>query len=496
MAPGASGVTGNSMERGELRAGVARCAGRGRSDASGPVRAMTSLATGLDPGVRSDGLVRVARAARRLRDRRPGVRLVAARAVRVTGRGARLLFRVAGAAAGRRVGSVRGRSVAARAIRVAAVGRCGTDLGGMACGAHGRRRRRPEVVALVAADAGHTSPVRPRVETRDGRVATCARSDRGLRVSVRDMAARARALVGVRDMHGRVAAFARARGVGRRMGRVAVRADRVGRGARRRERRLGSVAPDACRHAAGDEVVGFVAPDARIVARGLWSRWLRMAGWAGLHSGYARRVRVVAIEAPLRACVVGMRGRSLRVARGAILDLRERIGVHLVTLRAVGRAVLVDLGEASLGLGVAANASGRGSIWGERMALKTVNRGAEGRRRVRVARLLFMAPRARRTSRALEPFSLVIVAVLARRLGLADMRSMPGARPVLGPRRGDELGRYVGASIGQFFEEARDRGRRDGHCGQDAPEDPTHLLHGPPPWHARHGTSRNLFSYS
>jgi hypothetical protein len=357
MAPAADGVTGNGVERGELFAGVARRARGRRSDASGSVGAMTCLATGFDPRVRSRGFVRVARAAGRLRNGRPGVRLVATHAVRVTGRGARLLFRMASAAPGRCAGSVRGRTVATRAVRMATVGRCGVDLDGVALGAHGRRRRGLEVVTFVAADAGHASPVCPRVDPRDGRVATGARDDRGLRVAVRDMAARARRLIRVRYMDGRMATFARARGFAGRMGRVAVRADRVRRGARRRERRLGSVAPDACRHAAGDEVMGFVAPDARIVARRLWSRWLRMAGRAGLHGGYPRRVCVVAVEAPLRARVLCMGRRALLVARGAILDLRERVGVHPVAPRAVGRAVLVDLGEASLRLVVAADAS-------------------------------------------------------------------------------------------------------------------------------------------
>jgi hypothetical protein len=357
-------------------------------------------------------------------------------------RSARLFVHVA-ASAGRAVLRSVGRgAVAGRAVAVPRIHRHEGALARVAARAQDQLvRRRLEVVRLMAARAGGAAGVSACVARGDLRVTGRARVGFGVHVpGVRFMARDARGLVRVSDFDRRVATGARRGGPAGVVVLVAARTDGVGRDARSQERLFRSMATDT--HVRRrDEGVRFVAFDARIVARGLGPCGLLVAGAALLQREGGRRVWFVAVGAPRRARVRRVLGGELGVASRASLAEDGRIAVRAMALNAIGRRVgLRNRREASFGRRMTPEARRNALLRGEGMARQAIGHlgDAAGDE---PSPLFGVAFRARERSGILESIALVVVAILAGHAVLADVLHMPEARPVLGPRRGDRVGR-------------------------------------------------------
>lgn len=362
-------------------------------------------------GARARAAVRRARlrevAARARRDRARGMRCVAVRALRVTGRRAAGLDGMAARARGRlrarprRVGGMAG---LARGVARAAGG-------GRSIGVAARARRRADLrspaVRDVAVEAG-------RGAVRDGAMTARARHRARHAGDVRRMATRAGAgrRRRVRDDH-RVTARARAR-------RVVVRrvTRRAGRMRARREHGPIAVAGDARLHLGRGEAVRRVAAGAARMPRGARGRADRaradlrgVAARAAIAGRVVRAVDTVAIHAAPRA---GVAGRLRRVALGARRGCERWRVVRAMALRARLLGVSRHRRHAALRGRVAAHARRRRSCVGaERVTVL-----ARRHRRVAVQRRGHrgVAARAQLGRRWRE-----VVAVAVRARDLADV---------------------------------------------------------------------------
>ena len=490
MARAANAVSLHRVQRGKVWASMARRARGSRGDTAWPVRTVARLAAALHAFVRPVGFARMAGSARRLRQGRPPMRFVAARTLLMSRWGGRLLLRMALATSRRRHRVMRRGPVARSAIGVPRTrGRQGGLLEVAFCTKSGLLRW-GHVMACVATDACRCTLVSCRIDERDAAVTGRARGDFGVGRAVRHVAARARVLAGADDLHVGVAACAR---VSSRPGRVrsmAARAHRMRRGDGCGQRRLCLVAANASTCAARNEVVRLVAIDARIVAGRLWTAGLCMARRARVDRTDRGGMRRVAIETFFRPCMLRVDRRPLLVARVAALRPGKGLGVHRVALRAIDSGVRVDWRKRACRLTMASDARGRRLVGGEGMARNAVDSCARcAFAWMSMRRFGRMTSRARRASGILEPVSLNVMAIVARRLAPPDVRLVAGTCSVSGPRGRNESRRRRGRPAWQLRHEPSD-GRSDHRrSGEERPRDGATASHSPTPWHARQGTS-------
>jgi hypothetical protein len=285
MALRAVRVLGHRVQSGQLVAYVTGRTGRRRGGTARPMRPVACLARPLYGLVRAFHLVRVARAAGGLRTPCARVRIMASEALLMSRWSAYLLLGVARSARGRCYGRVSRGAMARRAGRVSLAG-CGQlGFARVARRAEGLSVGRREIVRFVAADAGDSARVRGRIGRSDGSMTAgaCVR-DRADVTAVRLVAIDACRLAVVLQRDIGVTPAARVRGLGGCVRRVAARTRRV-RGdlhgdLHGAQRRLDAVATHAGDGTAGDEVVRFVAADARVVAGGFWPGRICVAGRA------------------------------------------------------------------------------------------------------------------------------------------------------------------------------------------------------------------------
>jgi hypothetical protein len=405
-----------------------------------------------------------------------GVGVVTLLAALVAGRHRGLLADVAGAARGRPGEPVfRSGAVTRGARGMSGVGAHELHLALVASGADGRAIETGEVVRLMTLLA----PGAPRVGARlkHGNVAVAGRAGCGdpfwiVGVGlVARHARRRRRRLAVLDVDILVAALAGRGSRGRIVRHVTARADRVSRNLHRRERRLLPVAANARRLPAGLELVRLVASRARVMARRLGTCRLRVARGADRHGRGRRRVRSVAIRAPVRPLVPLVRRGALLVTLLADRGRREgrRRLVQPVALGAVGRCVRRDGREGAVGLAVAVDAC-RGRPAGRKdVAGQAIGGERTGAAPVPDGCLLRVALAAYLQARLDEALLLDIVAVAA--LGSSSVvRPMAGARPVLFPYRRHVARKWAVRRLRSQGNGRRNGGRKDGECRPEAPQ--------------------------
>jgi hypothetical protein len=195
------------------------------------------------------------------------------------------------------------------------------------------------------------------------------------------------------------------------------------------------------------------------------------------------------VEAIFRTRVLAMLRRTLLVAaQTARADYRPLL-VDAVAVGAILFGVHLDRSHLTLLPRMAADARGGNAVGRKNVAAEAV-RLLSRRAGVRACRFLSMAAHTNLGSRVLESVVFVIVTVTAYSLPRSDVRSVPGAYPVLGPRRRHEARRRPVCAARAHRDAHRDR-CDDEHRNrkEDHREELPLQTHRPTPWQRRQGRS-------
>ncbi len=264
-------------------------------------------------------------------------------------------------------------------------------------------------------------------------------------------------------------------------GRVAVHAHAVSRHLALGQRGLGAMATDACVGTDG-EVVGRVASGARVVAGRMRLRRLRVARRACRLRRGRGLVGPMAVEASRRGRMLCVLRRSLVVAARAVCRRRSTAS-RAAGGRSCSRPWRAARWRADAPSGRAWQSMHVGAerpspnTWQVRQSVELGLTAVMGD-----ARLPGVAGPADCRTRVLEPVALEVVAVVALRPSAADVKRVPGGVAVLGPRRGNEIGRHALRSARPEPDE-RHNPQHDDHdqygeaaehpsCGRESSTDP------------------------